>query len=531
MSGKRRKPGPGASAAGFPWSGLAEKHGGKILTGVLALYAVLSLLLFDPKPFVGGDNAAYAALSESLVQGKGLTEIWSPEQRPHTQYPFGFPLMLAPFALLKLPYAWYKLAPWLAGLAGILLSWLLLKKHGALTALAACLFLAMNPHYLEFGHWVLSELPFLALMLLSLWLLARWEETGWWPWFLAAVLAAAASIHVRSAGMALLAAIPLHLVLRGKIRWAAIFLAGGAALMVPWALRNAHYGTSGGYLEQFLMLDPYQPGLGRAGLGELVSRVGLNLKLYLTSVWPQLVFPSMSGRGPGGAWFLWLVLLTGPVFLGAVSGVRHGWAGGWLLLGYLALSVLWPVAWTDRRFALPLLPFLLFFLFHGYRALLSIAFRQAWRYAAAVVLALLAIANIVPVLAQLGPNMKMQSEYRRGDRLAGYDPQWRSFFQAAGWVKSNTPGDAIVVSRKPQLFHLASGRSSYCYPFTVDQDSVHRALKNADYVMVEPVSGTAQRYLIPAVQPQIDRLYRVVHAAGNPPTYVLQVIKEGTHGE
>ncbi|MBU2462717.1 MAG: hypothetical protein KJ844_01335, partial [Candidatus Edwardsbacteria bacterium] len=62
--------------------------------------------------------------------------------------------------------------------------------------------------------------------------------------------------------------------------------------------------------------------------------------------------------------------------------------------------------------------------------------------------------------------------------------------------------------------------------FTADQDSLLRAIERADLVMVEPVSGTGQRFLIPAVQPLLDKKYKIIYANGNPPTYVLQIIKE-----
>jgi hypothetical protein len=110
--------------------------------------------------------------------------------------------------------------------------------------------------------------------------------------------------------------------------------------------------------------------------------------------------------------------------------------------------------------------------------------------------------------------------------LAGYDPAWRSFFEAARWVKNNTPPQSVVVSRKPSLFYLESGRKTFCYPFAANRDSVVREVLKADYVMVEPVSGTVQRYLAPAIEPQLGKRLRIVYQAGSPPTYVLQVIKE-----
>ncbi len=526
MAKKRRRANTVPSEAWPSKAGALQQHGGKIFLGLLAVYIVLSLVLFDPKPFVGGDNAAYVALSKSLAQGKGMSEIWTPEQRPHTQYPFGFPLMLAPVSLLKLPYAWYKLVPWLAGLAGILLTWLLVREQGPGAALAACLLLAVNPHYLEYSHWVLSELPFLATMMLALWSLWRWEKGGDRRWFLGSVLAAAASIHIRSAGVALLAAVPIHLAFRGKIKWALVYLAAVAALMVPWAVRNAHWGTSGGYLDQFLMLDPYQPELGRASAAELTSRLGRNLWLYLSSVWPRLLFPGIAALGLGRAGILLLLLLSLPTLLGAVLGSRQGGAGGWLVLAYLGLSAMWPVVWTDLRFALPLLPLLLYYLIGGWSWLAGKALKRSAVPVSWTLLTILFAANLLPALGQVGPSIRTLSDYHRGDWLAGYQPQWRGFFQAAEWVKGNTAKGSIFVSRKPQLFYMASGRQSFCYPFTANTDSVRSQLAKADYVMVEPVSGTVQRYLIPAVEPYIGSEYYVVHAVGNPPTYVLKVNKE-----
>lgn len=524
----KRRPKQGAAAKVKPGglAGYLPKGEGAALIVILSLYVLLSVLLFDPKPFVGGDNAAYVILSKALAAGRGLTELWTPEQRPHTQYPFGFPLLLAPVSLLKLPYAWYKIIPWLAGLAGILLSWRFFRKQGVWMAAATCLLLAINPHYLEYSHWVLSELPFLAAMMLSLWAMGRWESGGDWRWFLGSILAASAGIHIRSAGVALLAAVPLHLAFRGKVKWAVIYLAAVAALMLPWAMRNAHWGTSGGYLEQFLMRDPYQPELGRAGLGELASRAGLNLKIYLTSVWPQLLLPVNVALGLGRAGILTLLFLSLPALLGASLGLRDAGAAGWTLFFYLLISTLWPVVWTDLRFALPVLPLTLFFTLRGYRWILGRLFKDKAIIASALLLAALAMASIVPVMAKAGPALAMQAGYRHGDRLAGYDPQWRGFFQAAEWVRGNTPEGSVVVSRKPQLFYLASGRQSFCYPFTADADSVRGRLAKADFVMVEPVSGTVQRYLIPAVEPHMGVRYIVVHAVGNPPTYVLKVNKE-----
>jgi len=522
---KREKPTPISPSRGRQaWLIQRERP---IVLGLLLVYLLCSAVLFDPKPFVGGDNAVYVILSQSLARGRGMAELWTPEQRPHTQYPPGFPLMLAPISLLKLPYFWYKLVPWLAGLAGILLTWLLLRKQDQALALATALLLAVNPHYLEFGHWVLSELPFLAMGLLCLWLLGRWRESGenlWW--FLGSCLAAASCVSIRSAGIAIVLAVAIHLAARRRFKLALLFLGINLLLMFPWSLRNAHFGTSGGYLDQFLMRDPYQPELGRADFMEITMRAWTNLKLYLGSIWPQMMAPGSVASVPSPLWWLLFPTISLPILIGSVSAIREDRAEGWLALCYLGLSMLWPVAWTDLRFSLPLLPINLWLLFAGYRRLAARLFKRNKTAVPAIVFLCLLVLSLASIGMRAGPNLTMLKDYFRGDKLSGYDPQWKSFFRAAVWVKDNSPQESIVVSRKPQLFHLISGRRSFCYPFTADADSMVKTLVRADYVMVEPVSGTVQRYLIPAVQPLINQRFRMIHAVGNPPTYVLQVIKE-----
>ncbi|HTY08792.1 MAG TPA: hypothetical protein VMF29_06470, partial [Candidatus Edwardsbacteria bacterium] len=467
-----------------------ERHWCWVLAALVLLYAAFAALAFDPKPFVGGDNAVYAALARSLAGGRGLAELWTPQARPHTQYPFGFPLLLSPIALLGLGYPWFKLVPLLCGGAAVLLFPALLKGRAPLAIALPALLLALNPVLIDYSHWVLSELPFMACTLLALLLLQRWERGGGAGWFAAAVAAAVFANYIRSAGIALFAGIFIYLLVKRRFRWALMFLAACIALTLPWALRNSHYGTSGGYLDQLLMKDPYQPGLGRMTGGEMLARLWQNLGLYGAHIVPRLLFPALDGWGLGGADWLFAVLVSLPALAGLVLRLaRSPQALDWYAACYLGMALLWPAAWTDVRFILPLLPFLLLYLLSAYGAALT---RLAPRGRAGLLVPLallLAAATVAPSAAGWGDTQYMQSSYRNGDPLAGYDPAWRSFFEAARWVGQHTPPQAVVVSRKPPLFFLESERKSFCYPFTADADSVRAAVLRADYVMVEPVFG------------------------------------------
>jgi hypothetical protein len=161
----------------------------------------------------------------------------------------------------------------------------------------------------------------------------------------------------------------------------------------------------------------------------------------------------------------------------------------------------------------------------AYHYLLTRVFNKKVLWPSMMLILLVVSANVSSGWEKISGNLEANKYYRQ-DKYSGYDPAWRSFFTAAEWIKAGTPENSIVVSRKPSLFFLSAQRKAFCYPFTANRDSVLKVIDRADYVMVEPVSGTGQKYLIPAIQPLLDKKYKIIYAQGEPPTYVLQVIKE-----
>ena len=64
------------------------------LSGLVVAHVILATLLFDPKPFVGGDNAGYLILAESLETGQGYRDIYLPDAPLHAKYPPFYPVLL-----------------------------------------------------------------------------------------------------------------------------------------------------------------------------------------------------------------------------------------------------------------------------------------------------------------------------------------------------------------------------------------------------------------------------------------------------
>ncbi|MFQ5888717.1 MAG: glycosyltransferase family 39 protein [Gemmatimonadota bacterium] len=487
----------------------------------VALHLVLGLLLYDPTLFPGGDNAEYMILGESLRTGSGYRDIHLVGSPLHTKYPPVFPLLLAALGWLG-GVQLFKLVS-LALTAGSV--WLVFALGrqivGERTAFLAAGLLAVSPLLLEYSHYVLSEALFTLLVLAAL--LARGSENP--AGRRAAVAAGAAAFLTRSAGLSLLAALAIHPLLLRRRREAAASLLAALLILVGWGLFQ-RLGPPGqpGYVEQLLLVNPYEPQLGQVGPAGLLARAASNLWLYVSAVLPQSLG---IGGGPGPFAANPLVVLFGAVAAGlALSGwLREATRGitltGLFTLFYLGLITLWPSVWTDRRFLLPVLPILLLYLLDGVGALGSWALRRwsfwwpAGAFVGLAVPAILSAGRLIP------GRVECVRSYRAG---APCDPPgMASFYAAARWASQNTPPGAVIANRKPDLFFLFARRQGGLYRFSAEPAVVLRGLEElgASYVVVDQISLTTDRYLIPTIRMYRDR-FEPVYSGGDPPTLILR---------
>jgi len=486
--------------------------------GAAILFLGGSLARFDPKLSMNGDDAEFLILGRAIAEGKGMTNINEAEPTPHTKYPFLFPALLA---LL------HRAAPdsiLLPKIVGILLgcasasffAMLLLRVATPGVAAAGSLLYATNPFLLDFGQLILSETPFLFLALLALLLFLRWEERGGRLFPVGAAAAAIAAYFTRSAGVALLGAVFLALLLGRRPRAAVVFALIAVAAAVPWSVRNQRVGGSA-YMNQFLVKNPYDPDAGKLDFGTFVSaRLAGNLETYGTyEIGRGIAAGAYAGgkarESAAGRAIALAASLAALAGLAARIRKAAGILEGYTVL-YLGVCLLWPEVWGSIRFLLPVLPLLLFYaLFAGARVLAAAP--AAARPAA-----------FLGVVLLLGSNVYANAKERGA---SAYPPAWRNYHGAALWARENTPEESVFVCRKPGLFYVWSGRRAAAYLWSEDRRAVFEKMlaDRADYVVVAPLSGTTPRYLIPAIEEHRGR-FEVVFHLSEPDTYVLRLLPE-----
>ncbi len=509
-----------------------------------AVHVVAGLLLFEPTLFPGGDNAGYMILGRALRTLRGYRDLYLPAAPLHTKYPPAYPALLAVLGWAGgVPL--FKLASLALTTTAVALTGLLGRRWlGAAGGVLAAFVVALNPVLLEYGHYVLSEAPFVALVLFSLWALSEGSPLPAW----AGYVAVAAAFLTRTAGLPLLGAAVLAPLLARRWRRAGMALAVAVVAAGGWSLyQHLAAPEQAGYLRQLVLANPYDPAAGTVGVAGLVTRGARNLWSYVSGILPGSLTGAGAAAGATGAG-------AGPLTLAGLLLAALG-VTGWIrralrrldvaelfTLLYGAEIALWPSVWTDRRFLLPVLPLVLLYVLVGTRAAAMGALRRGGRPSAArsraaagdaagprrraarLSGAVAAVAMLLPgavYLFSTAPGrVRCIADYRAGTPCEA--PAMSSFYAAARWARDNLPPDAVVANRKPRLFYWFSNRRGDVYRFTSDTDLLLNGLDamGAGYVVLDAISATTFQYLVPAVRSHAER-FTVVYRNGDPPTWIL----------
>ncbi len=515
-----------------------------IILGIHLLFVSLS---FDPKLCTGGDNAAYIILGRAILQGS-YTNISHPDEPPHTKYPPGYPLLLA--AVMRITghnnIFSLKILSVLLSLGALYLFCLwAIRIYGTdqkIIGYGAAFLYAINPLILTFSHSCYSEIPFMFFLILTMFLFLRYEQRPNVSGLILATFAGVFCYYIRSAGITVIVAIPVYLLYKRRFKECGLFIGISALLIAPWMIRNHSIGN-GGYLEEFLIRNPYDLGSGRIGIADLFVRLGKNLRIYGLQVVPMFIFSALHRSLMGGGVIFLSIIITGITLWGFVRDIIKGIKPiHFIFLFFVGLTLIWPSVWSSYRFLLPLFPFILIYFFKGVQDIVPCKKAKPRKqkitnyrlpvtdYRSLLIFSLIGIATFTSLsvtLKAIPENLNNLSSYLQGDKWAGYSEDWVNYYRTAEWIRMNTPEDAIVLCRKPFLFYLTSNRETFSYPMTHNEDEILGSIIRADYIIVDHFfwTATTRRFLLPVLKRNRE-WFTLVYATGQPQTLILRVKDE-----
>lgn len=469
-----------------------------LLAAVLIGHVVMVWLIREPGITYRDDDALYLLLSRSLLKLQYLNSHLV-ETTPHTQYPPGYPLILA----LLSRVAGERLDAFLAlgtlcSAAGLALLYSLVRRHAdSWLALAVVIPVAVNALILRMAGSLLAESVFLCLTMLTLWLVDR--EAGRPKWLAWAIVTGVAATMVRSVAIAVLAALVAHLLLSRRFRAAVTVTLVSAATTGVWLLHTIMVPVS---------LHPSGRSYVRAATHIPGESLFTHVKLFAyryrihdlpeVLLWPGLDTPT--GHSLLGT-FLAVVCLAGLVVM------WRRWRQSVLFVAaYLAILLVWPV--RSSRFLYGVTPLLILAVMVAVESL-----TRGRRLLRGIALGLSSAGLVACGLIGWAADWRELSGCDRShpiDRPGCFTEDARTFYVAARALASpaHPPGGALAV-HDPMVAYYSGRKSANILP-AIDGDSAtllqDLQARDIRYIVFGRTRGSELRILAPVVAQWCHRL-------------------------
>ncbi len=441
-----------------------SKHINVFLWISMGLTLLFSLILFDPKVSLTGDDSFY------IIRASDFLKKF---EYPSFQGPL-YPLLLSIFlAVAGLNLTVLKGVSLIAALGFVYLTHQAFKNRiPALLHVIVLLLVSVNSFVLYYASQTYSEMFYMFLQALLLLVFFRKfidvehvdtiKQDVKRHLLLALVLLSMAL--TRSIGFSALIAVLGYFTL--KKQWRNLWMGAVSFIVLYFVFQGIRYLLWGDAGLQFssqgsglLQKDYYNAAKGNEDFAGLVKRFLENSNLYLSKHFfnmtglrhYELIQPVM----PFLTVIFYLIFITGLVlsflknrfvfFTGLLSGA-------FLMVTFVILQS----RWDQNRLIIPVLSLMLLIFFAAFYYLSEYRQLKAL-YWAAIVLAVFMFLRELAFTSQ-----KSRQEQSAKGKYGGLTPDWKHYLQASEWAAKNLPPDAIIACRKPSIsFIYGKGRNFY----------------------------------------------------------------------
>jgi hypothetical protein len=428
-----------------------------ILALILLASALLGSSMLTRGHFWGDDFAAYIGQAQSILRGEmdsfvvrnDFTVTQSSRAEGHQMgpaaYPWGFPLMLAPvYALIGLSPLALKL-PGVIMYLGFLLSFFFLtrRRFTPIESLLAVSLFAFNPGLLLFLDNIISDIPFLCLSTLAIFLADKYshETNSKRRLALTALTGAAifAAFFVRTQGLILLGSVLLFQGIRFLGRREArrqIVIDSVVMTLVfaaLWSISKLIF--PGGQSSYLALYEDFR-----------MSTLTGNLVSY------SRLFSEFFAPLPGQAFFFGVFVIL--FFIGLIVRFKEDLL--FVLYAFLYLLVVWTWPdWQGYRFLFPVLPFFIYFAIQGIRATIA---RAATDQNNLLQKGAYAYISLIIAFFAFYAGWNGLANLRAGREINGpFDP---FSIETYSFIKDNTPSDSVIIFFKPRAMRLMADRDA-----------------------------------------------------------------------
>lgn len=508
----------------------------------------------------GADSASYILLAKSLASGLGFSDFNLPGNPPHTQYPPLFPLLLSPIiAIFGYNFMWMRLMSLGFALASLYIIRLYFARLTSSAMAFVLVFLVgTNFFVLTLGAEILPEIVYLFLSMLTLYLYEKnIDKTLVGPYAKYLPLLAPLMYFTKFIGITICFAVICVLLLRIKseveertvyIKRLFYFSIIGAPPFIVWFIRNSIYARGvSSYQSIILRADYYDAGLGSAGIGVIFKRAMENISMYFQEL-PMTFLPYMDLKKtlPPPVMKAFLVVVLALFLIGFIRELvlKRG-IKDFYTLSYLSILIVWPTYGSGDaiRYLIPLIPLFYYYFFRGFDLVISLGTffnrGEAGVLAASGSGSRRAFLVLFPVcvfillnLAQISSKISGPVAFRqikRSSSILGKNlfkriesvelssasslyferevPCYHQYLKGAKTLTLASGPNDVIMTRKPEVIALVSGRKALRFPFSLDEKLIFGFMEDngVTHILLDSCYSETRKYILPIVNKYKDK--------------------------
>ena len=509
-----------------------------ILTVLLVLFSIMSLLLFNLRVSIGGDDSTYIMRAVNFLQEGTYPSFQGPV------YPlflsifigvFGIKIGLlkfTSFALMLLSmYGFYKI------FKDRIPYWMIFTTM---------LMLSGSSYFIFFSSQTYSEALFLALQILIFLVLFKDLESGNnfnWKRILLLTGLIVASYLTRTVGIGALVAVLVFYVINKDYKKAGVVLVGTVVILFGFLLlKSIIWDTTlmeGGQASTLIYKHPYDKSQGLETFGGYLMRFVDNSNLYLGKNLLKMTGLKVATTRSYNAFAT--ILLYALFIFGFIKTLKNN---KYLLFSAIYVAVMLGITfvvlqkiWDQYRLIIPFFPFMLVLILYSFNQLAKVFKLKLVAYALVGLVVFSTLSSFVISFDKV--DLMTLRKNVKGDKLLGYTDDWVNYLSMAKFIDENLPANTYVAVRKPNMARLyANGRKFYgIYRFdTQDPDKLLQMLKDKKVTHMVMASlrknpavynkqtiNTVQRYMYYIAQ-KYPQVFTVEHRIGEQePAYLFEI--------
>lgn len=499
--------------------------------------------------FQGGDNAVYLSLAQSILENHSYSNIYTYPVTPHTQYPFIFPLLISTVFFFFGENVLLTKIIIIVGCAVVMvgttaLIWQEREKNHLPLIIAALV--GTIPFTLLFSALLLSEIPYTAFSCLAILFAERALKSKSIKNYnlVLCILFCIISYFTRTIGITLVIAILISTIFSTPVRVnfkqnciktltigiPFFFFAG------VWYLRSLV--LSGwqikGYIHQFITKDTYLYDSPVIGITDIIQRISENAIVYLQDLAMSLFHFYTNSYDEKS--IICGLLIFAVILIGFINVIRQHYSVPEFYLVFYVITIL---AWgfRENRFLIPIFPLLIYYFIKGIEIILSGIFYllsdKIRLFTKDIVIIGL---TIIMLYLNIHANIKTIKITQKIHNSIGFEinpffhiiatnkPMARMLNLSVFLRNHSNPGE-IIISRKPSLTYLASGKPTVGGPFSQRPDAFIKDIeeKHVSYIIVDEAYPRLRNAAIAAINAYPER-FKMIYRIPNSNSIILRFL-------